>query len=226
MVRGRLLTKVRRHGWAAVALLCAVVPSAAGCTAVAGKPSVRDAATGAVRADVRAASPAPSCSGGAFRWSSVHRGYRLTEISPVVTDDRKGGWITFRLGLVRNIVPRVDTSDGSVSAHRVLVALAGHLSEGLDAEQLAAPGEESADRDHTPARVEAVGNGQRLVEAEGVLVVEASFTVTCPGRDVHGSVTTWFGNAEDSIACGVDPGEHAMPKEAYELACGPLPLRR
>ncbi|MGW2819619.1 hypothetical protein ACWC24_01220 [Streptomyces sp. NPDC001443] len=216
---------VRRQVWATVALLCAVVPSAAGCAAVAGKPA-RDAAAGAVRADAPAASPAPSCAGGTFRWSSVRRGYRLTEISPVVTDDRKGGWITFRLGLVRNIVPRVDTSDGGVSAHRVLAALAEHLSEGLDAEQLAAPGEESADRHHTPSRVGAVGNGQRLVEAEGVLVVEASFTVTCPGRDVHGSVTTWFGNADGSLACGVDPGEEAMSEEAYELACGPLPLRR
>ncbi|MEV0179400.1 hypothetical protein AB0I54_08870 [Streptomyces sp. NPDC050625] len=81
--------------------------------------------------------------------------------------------------LVRNVVPLVDTSDGSVPAHRVLAALAKQ-------------------------------------------VVEASFTATCPGHDVYGSVTTWFGSYGDSVACGVDPGDDAWVQEAYRLTCGRL----
>ncbi|MEU6272280.1 hypothetical protein ABZ871_07635 [Streptomyces populi] len=123
---------------------------------------------------------------------------------------------------MRNIVPQVTTSDARVSAHQVLAALAEHL-KWWDAEELAAPGEESADRRRHPVEADFLGHAGRFVEAEGVQVVDASFTVTCSGRDVYGSVTTWFGDSGASLACGVIPHtEEAWIREAYRLTCGPL----
>ncbi|KAB1987650.1 hypothetical protein [Streptomyces triticiradicis] len=199
-----------------MALLCAVVPSAA-CTAAAGKPAARRT-TGV---ETKAAAATPSCAGGAVRWSSVNRERRLTEVSPVVNVGENDGWVTYHLGLVRNIVPQVSTSDARVSAHQVLVALAEHLKR-WDVEELAAPGEESADRRRHPVETDSLGHAGRFVEAEGVQVVDASFTVTCPGRDVYGSVTTWFDDTGASLACGVNPRtEEAWIHEAYRLTCGP-----
>jgi hypothetical protein len=175
----------------------------------------------APKANVSASASVPSCKSGTIRWSSVHREVRLAEVSPVVKVRKSDGAITFHPVLVRNVVPRVDTSDGSVPAHRVLAALAKHL-KWWDAEELAAPGEESADRERSFDKIDFLGHGGRFVEAEGIQVVEASFTATCPGHDVYGSVTTWFGNYGDSVACGVDPGDDAWVQEAYRLTCGRL----
>jgi hypothetical protein len=160
------------------------------------------------------------------RWTSVHREIRLTEVSPVVRVGENDGRVTFHTGLVRNVVPRVDASGGSVSAHLVLEALAKHL-ESWDVDQLAAPGEESADRRRYPVKVDFLGHPGRFVEAEGVQVVDASFTVTCPGKDVYGSLTTWLGgHSGASLACGVVPGKAPWVREAYRLTCGPLPPGR
>lgn len=49
--------------------------------------------------------------------------------------------------------------------------------------------------------------------------------MTCPGGDVHGSVSTWFGDAGASLAlaCGVNPHtKEPWVQEAYRLTCGPL----
>ncbi|MFG2961714.1 hypothetical protein ACGFZS_00370 [Streptomyces sp. NPDC048288] len=196
-------------------VLGALLLATAGCTTTTvkkaeDKPSAKASAT------------TPACPGGTFRWAGVTREKRLTEISPVVTvKDGDRGWITFRTQLVRDIVPRVDTSDGSVSAHRVLAALAKRL-KWWDAEQFAAPGEESADRRPPPLKMGTLGHGGRYVDAKAVSVVEGSFTVACPGRTVYGSVTTWLnGNTDSSLECGVDPHtDEAWVKEAYRLACG------
>ncbi|MFJ3302404.1 hypothetical protein ACIPSA_04650 [Streptomyces sp. NPDC086549] len=208
----------RRHTWTVAVLLCGVVLATTGCTAASGKPRAK--ASAAVSASASAAPP--SCESGAVRWSSVRREVRLTEVSPVVQVRKSDGWVTFHTGLVRNVVPRVDTSGGIVSAHHVLAALAKHLKWGDDAEGLAAPGEESADRELHPMKIDSLGHTGRLVVAEGIHVVDASFTVDCPGRDVYGSVTTWFGNSRASLACGVDPGDEAWVREAYRLTCGRL----
>ncbi|MFE2538384.1 hypothetical protein [Streptomyces sp. NPDC059371] len=133
------------------------------------------------------------------------------------------GWVTFHPGLVRNIAPQVSTSDDRVSESQVLAALAKRLKR--DVEQLAAPGEESADRRRYPVRVDSHGHAGRFVEAEAVQAVDASFTVACPGRDVHGSVSTWFGGGSASLACGVNPHvKESWIQEAYRLTCGPLSL--
>ncbi|MFD3587512.1 hypothetical protein [Streptomyces sp. NPDC058683] len=199
-------------------LPAALVLAAAGCTTTA------TTATTAVtdpEPPAKASATAPSCPGGTFRWTGVTREVRLTEVSPVVkVDDGYRGWLTFHTRLVRNIVPRVDTSDGSVSAHRVLAALAKHLKL-WEVGEFAAPGEDSADREHHPVKMDPLGHGGRLVYARSVTVVEGGFTVSCPGRDVYGSVTTWVnGNSGASLACGVDPGDEAWVKEAYRLVCG------
>ncbi|MFJ5779026.1 hypothetical protein [Streptomyces sp. NPDC093094] len=205
------------------ALLCTVVPSAAACTAAAAKTTAKETtAKETAEVETKATASTPSCADGAVRWTSVHRERRLTEVSPVVNVRKDDGRITFHLGPVRNIVPRVGTSDDRVSERQVLAALARHL-KWWDVEQLAAPGEESADRRRHPVEVDSLGHAGRFVEAGGVQVVDASFTVTCPGRDVHGSVTTWFGDVSTSLACGVDPRtEEPWIQEAYRLACGPL----
>ena len=196
-------------------VLGALLLATAGCTTTtvkkaADKPSAKASAT------------TPACPGGTFRWSGVTREERLTELSPVVTV-KKGdrGSITFPVRLVRDIVPRIDTSDGSVSAHRVLAALAKQL-KWWDAEELAAPGENSADREPAPARIGFLGHGGRFVDAKAVRVVEGSFTVACPGRTVYGSVTTWLnGHTDASLECGVDPRtDEAWIREAYRLTCG------
>ncbi|MEU1166292.1 hypothetical protein ABZ372_40225, partial [Streptomyces sp. NPDC005921] len=173
-------------------------------------------------AGARPSATTPACPGGTIRWSGVTREERLTEISPVVTvkeGDRSS--ITFPVRLVRGIVPRVDTSDGSVSVHRVLAALAEQL-KWWDVQELAAPGENSADREPSPIRIGFLGHGGRFVDAKGVKVVEGSFTVACPGRTVYGSVTTWLnGNTDASLQCGVDPQtDEAWIREAYRLTCG------
>ncbi|MFG2936195.1 hypothetical protein [Streptomyces sp. NPDC048282] len=173
-------------------------------------------------AEARPSVTTPACPGGTFRWSGVTREERLTEISPVVTvkeGDRSS--INFPVRLVRDILPRVDTSDGSVAAHRVLAALAKRL-KWWSAEELAAPGENSADRDLSWARISFLGHGGRFVDAKAVRVVEGSFTVACPGRTVYGSVTTWLnGNTDASLQCGVDPRtDEAWIREAYRLTCG------
>ncbi|MFJ3770478.1 hypothetical protein ACIPX0_02135 [Streptomyces sp. NPDC090075] len=173
-------------------------------------------------AGARPSATTPACPGGTFRWSGVTREERLTELSPVVTvkeGDRSS--ITFPVHLVRDIVPRVDTSDGSVSAHRVLASLAKQL-KWWSAEELAAPGENSADREPSPIRIGFLGHGGRFVDAKAVRVVEGSFTVACPGRTVYGSVTTWLnGNTDSSLECGVEPRtDEAWIKEAYRLTCG------
>ncbi|MFF3417435.1 hypothetical protein ACFYW9_22425 [Streptomyces sp. NPDC002698] len=122
---------------------------------------------------------------------------------------------------MRNIVPQVSTSDDRVSERQVLAALAKRLKR-WDLEQLAAPGEESVDRPRSPVKVDFLGHAGRFVEAEGVQAVDASFTVTCPGRDVYGSVSTWFGDTGASLACGVNPRtKESWIQEAYRLTCGP-----
>ncbi|MFJ9560716.1 hypothetical protein ACIRQQ_11815 [Streptomyces fuscichromogenes] len=196
----------------------ALVLVAAGCTTTTRRTTDRAAGTTPA---ARASATATACPGGTFRWTGVTREHRLTEVSPVVTvaegDHRR---ITFHTGLVRDVVPRVDTSDPSVSAHRVLTALARHL-ELWEATQYAAPGEDSADRRLAPLVVGFLGHGGRYVEARSVQVVEGGFTVACPGGDVHGSVTTWVGgNSGATLACGHDPGDEAWVAEAYRLACG------
>lgn len=205
----------RRH----IAAVLGTLVLAAGCTTTTEKkagtqPSAKVSAT------AKATATGPACQGGTFRWTDVTREVRLTEVSPVVKVGRSDGRITFHPRLVRTIVARVDTSDTSVSAHRVLVALAKRL-KWADAEGLAAPGETSADRVHHDPQVDFLGHPGRYVEAEGVNVVEASFTVTCSGgRDVYGRVITWLrGNSGASLACGVDPGNHPWIKEAYRLTC-------
>ncbi|MFD5574816.1 hypothetical protein [Streptomyces cadmiisoli] len=135
---------------------------------------------------------------------------------------KSDGWVTFHPRLVRNIVPQVSTSDDRVSAHQVLAALAKRL-KWWDVEQLAAPREESAGRRRYPVKVDHLGHTGRFVQAEGVQVVDASFTMSCPGRDVYGSVTTWFGDVNASLACGVNPRtKEPWVQEAYRLTCGPL----
>ncbi len=203
-----------------VALLCAVMPSAAACTAATGKPAARKT----IEVETKATASTPSCAGGAVRWTSVHREWRLTEVSPVVNVRESDGRVTFHPGLVRNIVPQVGTSDDRVSAHQVLAALAKRLKR-WDVEELAAPGKESADRRRYPVKVDSLGHAGRFVEAEGVQAVDASFTVTCPGGDIYGSVSTWFGDAGASLACGVNPHtKEPWIQEAYRLTCGPLRL--
>ncbi|MFD5638666.1 hypothetical protein ACFWJM_31590 [Streptomyces sp. NPDC127077] len=45
--------------------------------------------------------------------------------------------------------------------------------------------------------------------------------MTCPGHDVHGSVSTWFGGGGASLACGVTPRtKESWVQEAYRLPCG------
>ncbi|MFJ7965278.1 hypothetical protein [Streptomyces sp. NPDC096324] len=45
--------------------------------------------------------------------------------------------------------------------------------------------------------------------------------MTCPGHDVHGSVSTWFGGGGASLACGVTPRtKESWVQEAYRLTCG------
>ncbi|MFD4603624.1 hypothetical protein ACFWPQ_37060 [Streptomyces sp. NPDC058464] len=200
----------RRH----IGLGLALVLATAGCTTTTGKAA-------ATSPSAKASATAPACPGGTFRWAGVTREERLTELSPVVTvKEGDSGWITFHTRLVRNVVPRVDTSDGSVSAHRVLAALAKHLKL-WDVGEYAAPGEDSADRKPAPLRMGTRGHGGRYVDAKSVRVVQGGFTVACPGRNVYGSVTTWVnGNTDAGLACGVDPGGEAWVKEAYRLACG------
>ncbi|MEV7324229.1 hypothetical protein [Streptomyces sp. NPDC093970] len=201
-----------------VALLCAVVPSMAACSAATGKPAPRKTAV----AETKATASTQACAGGAVRWTSVRREQRLTEVSPVVNVRKSDGWVDFHPVLVRNIVPQVSTSDDRVSAHQVLAALAKRL-KWWDFEELAAPGEASADRRRYPIRADSLGHAGHFVEAEGVQVVDASFTVTCPDHDVYGSVTTWFGHAGASVACGVNPHtKESWIREAYQLTCGPL----
>ncbi|MFD8814996.1 hypothetical protein ACFV23_26790 [Streptomyces sp. NPDC059627] len=205
----------RRHIWLVLGTL---VLASAGCTTTNAKTAQGAAAT---RPAAEASATIPTCADGTFRWAGVTREARLTEVSPVVTV-REGarGRVTFHPRLVRDIVPRVDTSDGSVSAHRVLAALARHLKM-WDVGEYAAPGEDSADRDLPPLRMDPLGHGGRFVDAKSVRVVEGGFTVSCPGRDVYGSVTTWVkGNSDASLACGVEPGGEAWVREAYRLACG------
>ncbi|MGW1965858.1 hypothetical protein ACWCPD_37040 [Streptomyces sp. NPDC001935] len=215
----------RRHGWAIAALLCAVMPSATACTTATERPTATDRSaagkTTEAGARTKGTASAPSCAGGAFRWTSVHRERRLTEVSPVVNVSKSDGWVTFHPGLVRTIVPQVSTSDDRVSERQVLAALAKHL-KWWDLEELAAPGEESADRPRTPVRTDFLGHAGRFVEAGGVQTVDASFTVTCAGQDVYGSVTTWFGHSGASLACGVHPHtKEPWIQEAYRLTCGP-----
>lgn len=174
----------------------------------AGKPAAK----------VSASASAPSCAGGSIRWASVKQETRLTEVSPVVHVRKSDGMMTLPTVRVRNIVARFDVSDSGVSAHRVLAALADHLS----VSELPAPGEESAGRERDRGQEDFLGHEGRYVDAEGVLLIDASFTVSCPGRDVYGSVTTWFGDSRDSLACGVDPGDAAWTREAYRLTCGRL----
>lgn len=201
-----------------VALLCAVAASTSACTAAAEKPAARQT----TEAENKATASTPSCAGGTFRWTSVHREWRLTEVSPVVEVRKSDDWVTFHPGLVRNIVPQVSMSDDRVSRHQALAALAKHL-KWWDVEELATPGEESADRRRHPVKVDSLGHGGRFVQAEGVRVVDASFTVSCPGRDVYGSVTTWSGDVGASLACGVNPKTtEPWIQEAYRLTCGPL----
>ncbi|MGW7607138.1 hypothetical protein ACWGKW_07610 [Streptomyces sp. NPDC054766] len=78
-----------------------------------------------------------------------------------------------------------------MSAHLVLVldALAKRLKR-WDTEELAAPGEKSADRERHPVKVDSLGHAGRFVGAEGIQVVDAGFTATCSGHDVFGGVTT------------------------------------
>ncbi|MEU6197375.1 hypothetical protein [Streptomyces sp. NPDC047061] len=201
-----------------IGLGLALVLATAGCTTTTEKAAATSPSTSP---SARASATAPACPGGTFRWAGVTREERLTELSPVVTvKEGDRGWITFHTRLVRNVVPRVDTSDGSVSAHRVMAALAKHLKL-WEPYEYATPGEDSADRRPSPLRMGTRGHAGRYVDAKSVRVVQGSFTVACPGRDVYGSVTTWVGgNTDAGLTCGVDPRAEAWVKEAYRLACG------
>ncbi|MFF5012217.1 hypothetical protein [Streptomyces sp. NPDC001165] len=200
----------RRHIAAAAALLGAVA-----CTAQE-KP---------VAHAVPSAS-APSCRSGAIRWRTTATEWRLTEVSAVVTvgksDVRAKKYAHFEFPAVhvRTVTASVETSAPSVSGRRVLASLADRLGE--DVSMLGRPGRTTVHRKQDLVTVDLRGVPGRFVEADGVHVVQASFTVTCPGRDtdLYGSVTTWDGDGSALLRCGEHPGKDAWVREGYRLACG------
>ncbi|MFF3610466.1 hypothetical protein [Streptomyces sp. NPDC002580] len=155
----------------------------------------------------------------------TQRERRLTEVSPVVKV-RKGDRreIEYPVVHVRTVGARVDTVADGPTDRRVVASLAGHLH--LAPGMLARPGQTSKGRPRDKIKTGTLGEPGRFVQANGVTVVNASFTVTCPGRDedVYGSVTTWSGDSTAFLQCGVSPGKEPWVEEAYRLTCGPLPL--
>ncbi|MFD7873643.1 hypothetical protein ACFV5G_05855 [Streptomyces sp. NPDC059766] len=65
--------------------------------------------------------------------------------------------------------------------------------------------------------------GGRFVEAVGVRLVTAHFSVTCTGRTgrtVRGTVTTWAkGRSYESLKCGIQEHLPQMAQEAERRAC-------
>ncbi|MFD5635694.1 hypothetical protein ACFWJM_16365 [Streptomyces sp. NPDC127077] len=116
----------------------------------------------------------------------------------------------------------METAAKGLSGRRVITSLADHLS--LAPAMLAMPGQTTVGRERDEMKTGTLGVPGRFVQANGVIVTEASFTVTCPGRDkdVYGSVTTWSGDSTGFLKCGVDPGKEPWIEEAYRLTCGPL----
>ena len=98
--------------------------------------------------------------------------------------------------------------------------VARHL--GLENGELMSPGASTEDHRLRAERTRVHGAG-RFLTAEAVLTLDAGFTLTCAGRTVRGSVTTWQQSfAQDAFRCGTDPGTDAWAREAYERGCGPL----
>ncbi|MFE2586265.1 hypothetical protein [Streptomyces sp. NPDC059378] len=62
--------------------------------------------------------------------------------------------------------------------------------------------------------------GGRFVEAVGIRLVTANFSVTCTGRTVRGTVTTWTkGRSYESLTCGIKDHLPEMAQEAERRAC-------
>ncbi|MEV6020753.1 hypothetical protein [Streptomyces sp. NPDC051997] len=60
----------------------------------------------------------------------------------------------------------------------------------------------------------------RFVEAVGVWLVTARFSVSCGGGTVRGTLTTWTkGRSNDSLRCGLKHGLPKLAREAERRAC-------
>ncbi|WP_093471596.1 MULTISPECIES: hypothetical protein [unclassified Streptomyces] len=60
----------------------------------------------------------------------------------------------------------------------------------------------------------------RFVEAVGLRLVTGTFTVTCTGGTVHGTVTTWGrGRSYESLRCGIKDHLSGIGREAERKAC-------
>ncbi|MER6264311.1 hypothetical protein ABT203_32800 [Streptomyces sp900105245] len=201
-----------RHMLAAAVLLPVL---ATGCTARA-----RHEARATPSASPSVSLSPPACATGAIRWGAAHRKWRLVGLSPVKRLNADAGRTTFRYAPVRTVVARVEASDARVSGRRVMALLARHL--GLENGELMPPGASTEDHRLRAERTRVHGAG-RFLTAEAVLTLDAGFTLTCAGRTVRGSVTTWQQSfAQDAFRCGTDPGTDAWAREAYERGCGPL----
>lgn len=172
-------------------------------------------------------SASPECSKASIRWGKVTVGEKLIAVSQLVTvrEGQKPGWSEFSPHHVRTVTSRIEAGGIGVPPRRIFASLEKRL--GYGSPTFRRPGSSTSARPEKDefGRVDFLGRPGRYVEAAGVRVVDASFALDCSGTHgitgtpVYGTLTSWYGNSEASMECGIVPDRTKWFREAYDMVC-------
>lgn len=215
--------KANRSAWAvATCLVAAFVVSCGG-----GDGVNRSVPGGRSRVESPTSSASPECSKASIRWGKVTVGEKLIAVSQLVTvrEGQKPGWSEFSPHHVRTVTSRIEAGGIGVPPRRIFASLEKRL--GYGSPTFRRPGSSTSARPEKDefGRVDFLGRPGRYVEAAGVRVVDASFALDCSGTHgitgtpVYGTLTSWYGNSEASMECGIVPDRTKWFREAYDMVC-------
>ncbi|MFE0629882.1 hypothetical protein ACFW3D_23310 [Streptomyces sp. NPDC058864] len=172
-----------------------------------------------------ARSAAPKCAADSYVWQSVVERNVLVGISDAeeIEIPAHGSARPPEARLVRPLTAGISPASVQAGARPAdaLKSLEEKTSQGLEpvgtrlalSEDGARITSRMLNDDDTPAR-------GRFVEAVGVRLVTAEFSVTCTGGTVRGTVTTWTrGRIHEHLKCGIKEQLPAIGQEAQRRAC-------
>ncbi|WP_432171772.1 hypothetical protein [Streptomyces sp. 1222.5] len=182
-----------------------------------------------LRSDARTSSPSrpasPRCHTGGFAWQSVVHRTALIGLSDAtdIQIPAHGSAPSPKPKLIRTLSARISPAavEAGVRSTDALASLEDKASEVLEPIHTRLALNDPAGRmtskmindSDAPVR-------GRFVEAVGVRLVTGTFTVTCAGHTVRGTVTTWGrGRSYESLQCGITDDLSDMGREAERKAC-------
>ncbi|MER6469751.1 hypothetical protein [Streptomyces collinus] len=179
--------------------------------------------------DARKSSPSrpvsPRCQADGYRWQSVvHRTALIgLSVAKEIQIPAHGSAPSPKPKLIRRLSARISPAavEAGVRSTDALASLEDKISEFLEPINtrlaLHDPAEHMTSKMINDSDAPVRG---RFVEAVGIRLVTGTFTVTCAGDTVRGTVTTWGrGRSYESLRCGIKDHLSDMGREAERKAC-------